>query len=90
MNLRPAVKQTYRSTGYWAFVMGTLPRTRFQTWGTGGRTRFGALVMDTALAAGLLALAVASLSLGVAWASTKVLAVQRAFARVLGVIYTFD
>ena len=46
--------------------------------------------MDAALTATLLALAVASLVLGMAWASTEVLAVQRALARVLCVVYTFD
>ena len=68
----------------------TPPWTRLQTWGTGGRARFGARVMDTSLTTGLLALVVASLVLGVARVSTKVLAIQSALARVPGVIYAFD
>jgi len=46
--------------------------------------------MDAALAAWLFTLAVAPLVLGVARVSTKVLAIQRAFARVVGMIYAFD
>src|SRR5438309_623843 len=60
---RSIIKPTYRSTGHWAFVMGTLPRTRFQTRGTGSRARFRTLVMDATLATGLLALSIASLVL---------------------------
>jgi hypothetical protein len=68
-------------------MMFTLPWTRFQTWGTGDKTRFETPVVNTALAAGLLALAVASFVLGVARASAKVLAIQRTLARVLSVVY---
>jgi hypothetical protein len=63
--------------------MSTLPWTRFQTRGTGDGTSFGTLMVNAALAAGLLALAVASLVLGMTWESTKVLAIQRTLARVL-------
>ena len=81
---------TYRSTGHWTFVMGTFPWTCFQTRGTGNGARIWALVMDTALAAGFLALVVASLAFGVARKSTKVLAIQHTLAGVFGVVYTFD
>ena len=70
--------------------MGALPWTRLQARSTGGRARLKALVMGTTLAAGLFALGVASLVLGVARTSTKMLAIQCALARVLGVVYAFD
>ena len=70
--------------------MGALPWARFQARSTGSRTRPRALVMDTTLAAGLFALGVASLVLGVARTSTKMLAIQWALARVLGVVYAID
>jgi hypothetical protein len=70
--------------------MGALPWTRFQARSTGGRARPKALVMDTTLAAGFFALGVASLVLGVARTSTKMLAIQCALARVPGVVYAFD
>jgi len=47
-------------------------------------------MVGAALTTGLLALAVASFVLGVARASTKVLAIQRTLAGVLGVVYAFD
>jgi len=47
-------------------------------------------VVNAALTTGLLAFAVASLALGVARASTKVLAIQRTLAGMLGVVYAFD
>lgn len=90
MNLTPIIKLAYRSTGHWAFVMGTLPRTRFQTRSTGSRARFRTLVMNATLATGLIALAIASLVLGMARTSAKVLTIQRALARVLGVVYAID
>lgn len=46
--------------------------------------------MDTTLAAGLFALGVASLVLGVARTSTKMLAIQCTLTRVLGVVCAFD
>ena len=46
--------------------------------------------MDATLAAGFFALGVASLVLGVARTSTKMLAIQCALARVPGVVYAFD
>ena len=70
--------------------MGALPWTRLQARSTSGRARLKALVMGTTLAAGLFALGVASLVLGVARTSTKMLAIQCALARVLGVVYAFD
>jgi hypothetical protein len=70
--------------------MGALPWTRLQARSTGGRARLKALVMDTTLAAGLFALGVASLVLGVARTSTKMLAIQCALARVPGVVNAFD
>ena len=70
--------------------MGALPRTLFQTRCTGDRARFGTLVVNAALAAGLLALAVTSFVLGMARTSAKVLTVQRTLARVLGVVYACD
>ena len=47
-------------------------------------------MVNAALAAGLLALAVASLVLRMARTSAKVLAIQRTLARVLGVVYACD
>ena len=44
-------------------------------------------MVNAALAAGLLALAVASFVLRMARASTRVLAIQRTLAMVLGVVY---
>ena len=46
--------------------------------------------MNITLAAGFLALVVASFVLGVAWSSAKVLTIQRTLARVLGVICACD
>ena len=46
--------------------------------------------MDTALTAGLLALAIASLVFWMARASTKMLAIQRTLAGVLSVVYAPD
>ena len=90
MNSRSTIKSTYRSTGDWTLVMITPPWARFQTWGTGGGTRLGTFVMNTALATGFLALVVASLVLGMTRASTEVLAIQRALARMLYVVYACD
>ena len=87
VSFKPVFNPTYRSAGYWTLVVFTPPRTRFQTRGTGDGAGFWTLVVNAALAAGLLALTVASLVLGMTWASAKVLAVQRAFARVLGVVH---
>jgi len=70
--------------------MFALPWTRFQTRGTGGGARFGTLVVNAALAAGLFALAVASFVLGMARNFANMLAVQQTLARVLGVIYAGD
>ena len=70
--------------------MSTLPRTRFQTRRTGDGARFETRVVNTALAAGLFALAVASFVLGVTWSSAKMLTIQRTLARVLGVVYACD
>lgn len=67
--------------------MVAFPRTRFQAWGTSGRTGFGALVVNAALAAGFLALVVASFALGVARTTAKMLAIQRTLARVFCVVY---
>ena len=44
-------------------------------------------MVNAALTAGLLALAIASFVLGVARSSTKMLAIQRTLARVFGVVY---
>ena len=90
MNLGPAIKSTYRSTGNWAFVMFTPPRARFQTRSADKGARFETPVMDAALAAGLLAFGVTPFVLGMTWASAKVLTIQRAFARVPGVVYACD
>ena len=89
-NLRTVVKPAYRSTGHWTFVVGTFPWTRFQTRGTSSGARSWTLVVDATLAAGFLALAVTPLVLRVTRTSTKVLAVQRALARVLCVFNAFD
>lgn len=88
-NPRSVVK-TYRSTGYWTFVMFTPPWTWFQTRCAGDGTSVGTHVVNATLAARFLALAVASFVLGVARLSAKMLAIQRPLARVLGVIYTCD
>lgn len=90
MNLRPAVKLTYRSTGNWAFMMFTPPRARFQTRSADRGAGFETPVMDTALAAGLFAFSVAPFVLGMTWAPAKVLTIKRAFARVPGVLYACD
>ena len=87
---RLITKPTYRSTGHWAFVMNTLPWTRFQTRGTDDEARFGTLVVNALLTAGLLTLGITSSVLGVARASTSVLAIQLTLARVLGMAYVFD
>ena len=89
-NPRPVVKPTYRSTSHWTFMMLTPPWTRFQTRSAGRRAKFRTLVVNAALAAGLLALVVTSFVLGVARTSAEVLAVQRTFARVFGVVDTRD
>jgi len=89
-NLRSVTKPTYRSTGYWTFVMFTPPRTCFRTRCTGDGTSVGTRVVNATLAAGLLALAVASFVLGVARLSAKMLAAQHTLARVPGVVYTRD
>jgi len=89
-NPRSVVKPTYRSAGYWAFVMFTPPWTCFQTRCAGDGTSVGTRVVNATLAAGLLALAVASFVLGVARLSAKMLAIQCSFARVLGVVYASD
>lgn len=70
--------------------MSTFPWTRFQTRSTGSEARSWTIVVDTTLAAGFLALAVTPLVLRVARASTQVLAIQRTFARVLGMVNAFD
>ena len=70
--------------------MDTLPRTRFQARGAGDGARFETLVVGALLTAGLLTVVVASLVLGMARAPAKVLAIQLALARVLGVDYAFD
>ena len=90
MNLRLIVKPTYRSTSHGTFSMSTLPWTHFQARCTGDGARFGTLVVNAALAAGLLALAVASFVLGVTWSSAKMLTIQRTLARVFGVVYACD
>ena len=84
--LRPAVRPTHRTTGHWAFVMFAPPRTWFQTRRTGDGAKFRTLVMDAALAAGLLAFAIAPFVLGVARTPAKMLAIQRALATVLCVV----
>ena len=66
------------------------PWTRFQARSTGNRTNFGALVVDTTLAAGFFALAVASLILGVALTPAKVLTIQCTFAIVFDVFDAGD
>ena len=68
----------------------TPPRTHFQTRGTDSGTGLDACMVDATLAAGLLALPVASLVLGVARAPTKVLTVQHTLARVLGMVHARD
>lgn len=83
-------QRTYRSTGHWTFIVITFPWTRFQTWGTGCGTGFFTRIVNAALAAGFLAFVVASLALGVARTTTKVLTIQGAFAWVLGVVYACD
>ena len=85
-----AVKLTYQPTGNWAFMMFTPPRAWFQTRGTDKGARFETPAMDTALAAGLLAFAVAPFVLGMTRAAAKVLTIQCAFARMLGVVYAYD
>ena len=47
-------------------------------------------MVNAMLATGLLALAITSLVLGVARTPAKVLAIQRTFTRVLGMVDTFD
>jgi len=86
----PVVEPTYRPTGHWTFVMVTHPWTRFRTGGAGNGARFKTPVVDAALTTGLLALVVTPLVVGVARASTKVLAIQRTLAGVLGMFYAFD
>lgn len=88
VSFKPVVNSAYRSAGHRTFVMFTHPRTRFQTRSTGDGAGFWTLVMNATLTAGLFAFAVAPFVLGMTWTSAKVLAVQCAFARVLGVIYT--
>lgn len=70
--------------------MSTLPWTRSRTWRADDRTKLGTLLVNAALTAGFFALAVAPLVLRMAWESTKVLAIQRTLARVLGVVYALD
>jgi hypothetical protein len=63
------------------------PGARLQARGTGNGTRVGTRVVNAALAARFLTLAVASLVLGMARASARVLTIQCALARMLGVVY---
>ena len=71
-------------------MMGTPPRTRFQTRSTCDGAKFWTLVVDAALAARFPTIVVASLVLGVALEPTKVLAIHRTLARVPGVVHTLD
>ena len=71
-------------------MMFTPPRARFQAGRADKGARFETPVMDTTLAAGLLAFAVTSFVLGMTRASATVLTIQCTFARVLGVVYTCD
>ena len=54
------------------------------------RDKIGTSVVNAALAAGLPALAAASLVLGMTRQRTQVLTIQRTLARVLGEVYAFD
>jgi hypothetical protein len=75
LKLRQDIQSTHRPTRHWTFVMGTLPRTHFQTRGTCDGTIAGTLVVIAALTAGLLAFTVASLIFGMTRESTKMLAI---------------